>query len=267
MDEDKEELLCTIPYCRNIPIVKINNDSSITINCNAHPNNHNIYKIEDYLKKINKLKLSSKRCSDCRKNFNQNNYIFYCEDCNKLIDSKCFMNSRCYMKDSHKVTKTTFPKFFNKMLCLHDKKTYFNYCQICEISLCTSCKKNCEHDLIDIQPKSLKELNEIEKKLNIQEATFEKLKKIVNDCLKEFEDKLKMEKFIYKSYLNNKLNGNSIANLNNLKLSINQNYKNKIDLFYDKKGNNEDKLLCLYYYYLMQENEDEDDEAENRINI
>ena len=266
MNKDKEELLCTVPYCRNIPIVKINNDSSITINCNIHPNNHNTYKIEDYLKKINELKLSIERCSDCKKVFNQNNYIFYCEDCNKLIDNFCFMRSRCYIKDSHKVTKTTFPKFIDKMLCLKDKKTYLKYCQICENSLCISCKKNCEHDLIDIQPKSLKELDEIEKKLNTQEATFKKLQKIVNDCLKEFEDKLKMEKLIYKSYLNNKLNGNSIANLNNLKFSINQKYKNKIDLLYDKKGNIEDKLLCLYYYYLMYENEVDNDEVENRIN-
>ena len=108
------------------------------------------------------------------------------------------------------------------MLCLKDKKNYLKYCQICEISLCASCKKNCEHDLIDIQPKSRKELDEIENKLNTQEATFKKIKKIVNDCLKEFEDKLKMEKLIYNTYLNNKLNGNSIENLNNLKLSINQ---------------------------------------------
>lgn len=257
----KEGLLCTVPYCRNIPTVKINNDSSITINCNIHPNNHKTYKMEEYFEKIKSLKSSMERCPDCKKAFDQNNYIFYCKNCNKLKDNFCYMNSRCY---SHNAIKTTFHKFIDRMLCLKDKKNYLKYCQICEISLCTSCKKNCEHDLIDIQPKSRKELDEIENALNTQEATFKKIKKIVNDCLKEFEDKLKMEKFIYNSYLNNKLNGNSIANLNSLKLSINKKYKNKIDLLFDKKEYNEDKFFCLYYYYLMYK--DENDEAENRIN-
>lgn len=69
----KEELLCTVPYCRNIPLVKINNDSSISINCNIHPNNRKTYKIEDYLKKINELKKSIDLCSDCKNPFSQNN--------------------------------------------------------------------------------------------------------------------------------------------------------------------------------------------------
>ena len=260
----KEELLCTVPYCRNIPLVKINNDSSITINCNIHPNSHKTYKIEDYLNKTNSLKTSIEFCPDCKKPFNQNNYIFYCEDCNKLLDNFCFLKSRCSTNTNHKAIKTTFPKFIDKMLCLKHKTKYIKYCQICEMSFCPSCKKNCEHDLIDIQSKSLKELDEIDNKLNAQEATFKKLKTIVYDVLKEFEDKIKMEKLIYKSYSNNKLNGNSIANLNNLKFSINQKYKKIIDLLYDKKGSNEDKLLSLYYYYLMHEIED--DEVENRIN-
>jgi len=261
----KEELLCTVPYCRNIPLVKINNDSSISINCNIHPNNRKNYKIEDYLKKINELKDSIDLCSDCKNPFSQNNFIFYCEDCNKLIDNLCFLKSRCYYTTNHKVIKTTFHKFIDKIFCLKDNKNYTKYCQICEVSLCSSCKKNCRHDLIDIQPKNNKELDDIENKLKSEETTFKKLKKMVNDYLKELEDKLKMKQLIFKSYINNKLNGNSIENLNNLKLSINQNYKKKIDLLYDKKGNNEDKLFCLYYYYLMHENKD--DEAENKINI
>ena len=260
----KEELLCTVPYCRNIPLVKINNDASVTINCSIHPNNHKVYKIEDYLKNNNILKGSMEFCSDCKKNFSQNNYIFYCKDCNKLMDNFCFLKSRCYNSNKHEIIKATFPKYIDKIFCLKHKKIYKKYCQTCGISLCTNCIKKCEHDLIDIELKNNKELDDIEDKLNTEEETFKKMKKIVNDYLNEIENKLKMKRLIFKSYNNNKFNGNSIENLNNLRLSINRNYKDKIDLLYDKKGNNEDKLLCLYYYYLMLENED--DENENRIN-
>ena len=47
-----------------------------------------------------------------------------------------------------------------------------------------------------MKQKNEKEIDKIKKNLEIQENYFDKIKKIMHDCLKKIEDKLKLKKRI-----------------------------------------------------------------------
>ena len=48
-----EELQCPISSCRNIPLIRLNNDSStISVFCNEHQNIKSQYEISEYLTKM-----------------------------------------------------------------------------------------------------------------------------------------------------------------------------------------------------------------------
>ena len=259
----REELLCPVPYCRNIPLVKLYNySSSLSVICKDHQNNESTYKINDYLK-ICQNQNTELFCSNCKKKLSENNYIFFCVNCKKFFDNNCSNKSECYF-NNHKIIKTNHQKYFDKIICLLHKKVYTKYCKACKISFCEKCntKRHENHKMISIDTKTGKEIDEINHKIQIQEEMFKKMKTMITEYLKEMEDKLKIKKLIVQNYINNKLNGNSIENLNNLDLSINTIYQKKIESLYNEK-NSEEKLLSLYYYYLMLDIED--DKEENKI--
>ena len=236
-----EELICPVKNCRDMPIIKfIDNSSKIEIKCATHLNNGKIYNLNDYLKlcdKYNKKLL----CYNCKNNLN--NSFFCCTDCKRVFDEKCIINTKCTNQSFHKKVKITHNQYFDKIVCLKHTKTYNQYCKNCKISFCEKCilKNHEKHHIvkIDEMKKTKNEIKQIETNLNIAENYFTNIKKI------------KMKKLMLKNYMKNSFNGNSIENLDNINLSIDKRYKEKIDNLLNKKDI--EKLFCLNYYQIMIE--------------
>ena len=109
----------------------------------------------------------------------------------------------------------------------------------------------------------------MEKIIETQENLLAKVKDIVNECFIKFENDIKLKKMIIENYLEHKRNYNSIDNVNNLFLNINEVYKAKLeDLIENDPGKKilktsdyTKKMLSIIYYYIMNQNE----EKENKI--
>ena len=259
-----EELQCPISSCRNIPLIRLNNDSStISVFCNEHQNIKSQYEINEYLNKCNNN--DALICFKCKKIISEYNFFFYCVNCSKLMDNKCYDKSECLRRE-HKIIKTNYMKYFDKTYCIIHNQVYTKYCKPCKISFCEKCdlRKHSNHKLIEIERKSNKEIDDIRNKLEIQEDILEKVKNMVFDYLNEIEDELKIKRLIFHNYLNNKYNGNSIENLNSIDLSINNIYKNKIEYLYKEK-NSRNKFNCLFYYFKMCDKEEDKNEDEKSI--
>jgi hypothetical protein len=253
-----EELICPVKNCRDMPIIKfIDNSSKIEVKCATHLNNGKIYNLNDYLKlcdKYNKKLL----CYNCQNNLN--NSFFCCSGCKRVFDEKCIINTKCINQPFHKRVKITHNQYFDKIVCLKHTKTYNKYCKNCKISFCEKCilKNHEKHHVVKIDEikKTKNEINEIESNLNMAENYFTNIKKIVYEYLDDMEDKIKMKKLMLNNYMKNSFNGNSVENLENINLSIDKRYKEKIDNLLNKKDI--EKLFCLYYYQLMVEKGSDD---------
>ena len=263
----REELVCPIPECRNIPLIKFDNNSSqIIFKCSSHKNINKL-NIKDYLKICYNQKKEIK-CSNCKKIISQSDYILYCIKCKQIFDNNCYKYSKCINDSGHKKVETNYNKYFDKHLCLNHGKLYNKYCKKCEISFCEKCNliRHENHNIIEIVKKTSKEIDYIENKIKTLENIFTKTKKIVNNYLNEMEDKIKLKRLILENYKNNKLNGNSYENLNNLDFKINESNKNKIENIFNKEGMYEDKVLSLFYFYLIcQEDNDYDKKKLNNL--
>ena len=257
----REELVCPYPNCRNIPLIKINDNSpNVNVICNQHKK-HNLYRIKDYLEICNNLKKEI-ICSFCKKKISQNDFILYCSICKNVFDKACFNSSKCYNNSNHRKIELNINKYFDKIICIkHNNNQYSKYCKNCGISFCKKCntKSHEGHVINDIQPKTTNEINNLQYKLTTLENSLEKVKEMIKEYLDDIEKNIKLKKLILKSYNNNRLNGNSIENLENINIPINNSYKDKINNIYNKKDNYEDKILSLYYFYCMWENEDDKD--------
>ena len=264
----REELICPITNCRNIPLIQFHNNTPyINIKCSLHENNNKLYNIKEYLD-ICSNSNNRLQCSNCHKNLGQNDLIFFCSRCKKLFDNNCSNNSKCYKNSEHKKVETNYNKYSDKILCFIHNKTYNIFCKTCKIPFCRDCKLNNHdnHDIINIVLK-LKQKNEIihlQNKLNIIESTFEKLKKNVLEYFFNIENQIKLKKLILKNYENNSYNGNSLENLDNINLIINETYKKKIDDLFNKKGNYDERPLGIYYFYLMNKR---DIDKDNQIKL
>ena len=251
----KEELVCPIKSCRDMPIIKfINNSSKIEIKCPSHSNNVKIYNIKDYLKLVEKYNRQL-ICWNCKNSIFINNFIFYCSGCKRLFDERCFNNTKCTDNSFHKKVKINHNQYFDKIVCLSHIKIFYKYCKNCKISFCEKCnlKNHVKHRVVKIEEmkKTKKEINQIESYIKIAEDYYSKIKKIVNDYLDEMKDKIEMKKLILKNYLTNNNNGISVENLDNINLSIDKSYKERLDNLLKKNDN--EKLLCLNYFSLMIE--------------
>ena len=249
------KIVCHNQFCKKIPSINIDPDSSnIDIFCSEHRNK--TYKIKEYLD----LCKNDIICGNCHKKAPSNNWVFFCNKCEKYLDNRCFYNS-C-QKKGHKYVKISNNKSNisnNDNTCIHNK-IYTKYCENCKVSLCDECLKNNNnhrnHQLKNIIVKSTNEINLLKNILEKQEKIFQKEEQIISDYLEELRDKLKMKKLIFQNYVNNKFNGNAIKNLENLNLMIDQTYFNKIDSKNINNMTNYDKALSLYNFNKMCGNKD-----------
>ena len=256
-----DKVVCHNDSCRKIPSLVIDqNTPIIKIYCPEHK--EGILRIKDY---INSCKQGNNLlCSNCKKSAPLDNFMFYCNNCKKYLDSNCFNRSNCSRKN-HDYDKVKVESSDNN--CIHNK-FYTKYCLNCKISLCNDCFKNNNthknHFLSDIRSKTINELDNMNNILKKQEEIFYKTKNIINNYLEELEDKLKLKRIIFQNYKKNKFNGSALNNLENLNLNINQEFFNKINSFYNKDYiyiKSAEKSLCLHYFNIMCGNID------NNINI
>ena len=248
------ELVCPIENCRNVPLINFyENSSKIQIRCSEHKN-IKLYELKDYL---NICKNKGLICSNCHNKLGLYNFIYFCQNCKKIFDDSCIVNNNCNNKSFHKKVEINYNRYFNKNICIKHNKIFSKFCKHCETSFCQKCntKRNENHNFINIQTKTEKELDLIEQNLKSLDNAFKKMKKMINDYLEEIGDKIEMKKIILKNYNNNKYNGNSFENLNNLNISINKSYKNKIDNLFMNQAKNQEKILSLYYFHLLTEKE------------
>ena len=234
--------------CIAIPRIQLSESETAKITCNIHEESHSQnFEISNYLTKnknnINELFY----CSFCHMQLRED-LFFYCNNnvCKKFYCISCEKK----VFHNHQLSKRSFSNFWNK--CIIDSKDYTKYCKTCFISFCEDCDKHShkKHVMVDINIKNEKEINEIKNNLQIQVNYFEKVKKIMNECLDKIEKKLKLKKLILDNYSENKRNGNSIENLNEISVPLNQSYKQKIDDL-TKSNNFKDKILALDYFYEM----------------
>ena len=259
-----DKIVCHNPNCKRIPSIKIDQNSSyIDINCKIHNNQRfpikyyldicqkRNYKNENYKENNKEINLF---CQECHKKLPSDHFIFYCVNCQKYFDSKCF-NRKCSPK-RHRYEKKKLEEISQLIAnsCKH-QKDWSKFCKNCEISLCKDClrKNNTHqnHELIEIKTKSKNDLNKLKYILDKQEEIFEKQKNVILEYLEELKNKLKIKRAIFENYKNNQFNMNAFENLENLNLMIKDEYLNKIVSKKIIDMNNNDKALSLYYYNKM----------------
>ena len=235
-------LLCPHNYCYSLPKISLlDNCSSMLITCNEHKgSNKHICEISDYFSR-EKLLL----CTNCSKAINENQFFFFCNQCNYLLCNKCY--NKIYSNHPHTFLKKSIHNFWN--FCSKHNLPYIKYCKKCAISFCEKCdiSNHKNHILVDIKKKTEKEKEELNKNLLLQEEAFLLINKIMNDCLNNMKLEIKLKRLILNNYLNNENNGNLIENLSQIKSPIDQSY---IDYLNDSKNIPfQDKLLIPFKFY------------------
>ena len=259
--------LCPHKNCARIPLINLrNNSSTIKISCNENngPNTFNS-DISNYLLENNNLQ-KKLLCSFCSKTLKENEYFFYCDKCRIFLCNQCYQQNIFH---EHPIVKRTLSNFWIK--CKKHELPYNKYCKTCGISLCQKCliEPHKAHILIDIEVKNKNQIEEIKQNLSIQQNYYEKVKKIIYNCLNQMESELELKRLILNNYLNNSNNGNSVENINNNFSPLNQQFRQKIDNLNSEDNNKnsfEDKLLSLQYYYNMINNKQNNNNINERNN-
>ena len=256
-----DKIVCYNPDCKRIPSIKIDQEYPfIEVNCSIHKNKR--YPIKYYLDLCQNGSILT--CQECLKKLPNNNFIFYCINCKKYLDSKCFYKT-CFKK-GHKSQKKKLEEINSGIVgsCKHNKG-FIKYCKNCDMPLCKDClgknNNHINHELQEIKVKSTNDLNVLKNILDKQEEIFEKQKNLILEYLEELKNKLKLKRAIFENYKNNRFNLNALKNLENLNLMINIEYLNKIVSKKVIDMNSDDKSLSLYYFNKMIS-----DESENKLN-
>ena len=283
LEERRKLIICPNNGCLNIP--KINYISDLfylLIECdNKNCNLRKVLDINNYINKhSNQLK-----CKNCFKNISYYDTFNYCLHCKDIYDPECILKNP-YHKEIHSIFKFNNKSYYN--YCLEHIKKFIYFCVNCDSSLCQICLENNYHSdhkimNLDVISPDMNALEQIKKNIEEQEILLEKVKKIIGECITKFENDIKLKKLIYKNFLSHKRNYNSIYNIINLSLKINETYKAKIENIYandynynnniNKNNENDDenkyqktsnytrKMLSILYYYIMYQ----DKEKENKI--
>ena len=260
--------ICPNNKCENIPTIKYIEDIFyLLINCNKDScENKKIMDINDYMGQFSGHYIYGQ----IPKKMQYLKKFYYCLECKENFDNK--FTAENHNNNNHSIYSFNYKSYYN--YCLEHIKKFTIYCENCEKSLCELCQKSCiynNHKLInleDISPDKNK-LEKMKKIIDTQENLLAKIKEIINACIIKFENDIKIKKLILKNYLEHKRNYNSIYNINNLSLNINEIYKTKIEDLIDNDDGKKSlktcdytkKMLSIIYYYLMNQKE----EKENKI--
>ena len=120
-------------------------------------------------------------CSVGNESQDNNNKVFYCNDCNKLICSN-------HLKEHIHKKAILIDKIDN--YCFEHNSKIISFCKSCSINLCKDCEKNhLNHTIINLDKFKLneKEIQEYEEKINDIENNFKTFFKKIKDVYEEFE--------------------------------------------------------------------------------
>ena len=165
--------ICPYHNCISIPRIYLLKDSQqIKIICNEHGGcySQNL-EISKYLSENEGLR-NKLICSVCQIALRENDNIFYCNTCKKLLCKKCKYNNLFH---DHSIIDGNL---WNK--CRIHNRIYSKYCKTCSTSLCGNCdeKSHKNHIIINISEKNENEKAKLKNILETQEKTFEIVEKI-----------------------------------------------------------------------------------------
>ena len=230
----------------------IDNSKNIKIYCRKCDFTLN-FDILDFEKFIDDIK-----CFECRKIISENSQINYCFLCKKNICYECTKNHlHKEDKDFIKSYNYIYPNNLIDLFCNKHDKIRYNYCINCNKNICPECEidfhSNHSTQIFEYN-KICKLISKKKKKLKLEKENFEKLKKLVEDCInslkKYFEELIlnKEKEIYYKAKIIQEL---EIFKLDNALIENTKNLKfNKYEFsIYNLKDSWDIKLTNIFDFF------------------
>ena len=193
-----KDVIC--PKCRENIKLKIENYKIKLFDCKNQHITSNL-SLQDF-EKSQYIDLSKIICEICKKNNRGDNETkFYkCYECNINLCSEC--------KDKHDNNHNIMNyKEINFVCGKHDNESFSQYCLKCKINICMLCKdEHSGHEIIYFEDiltnkKELKlKLKELKDYIDKFNNDNEKINKIINDTINNFETDSGIKKFFFKIY-------------------------------------------------------------------
>ena len=262
----KQIILCPNKNCFNIPNIYYEYDplnSIIKYNCNLHSPDSAEMETSKFVNESS----HDLTCQICEQALNNDKNIFFCKQCNIILDKYC-LNKHNSQYSDHKIIYINKTLLYNN--CLKDNNTFIFRCLNCNESLCGACNLNFHN----LQGHELKQIiniainkndnDKIISDFEIQKNYLNKIKDMYNTLFKNLENDILIKQRIIDNYKYNKFNYQCINNFNQLKIQNNDKYQNilkniieKYNEMDNKNNKNLDKeflinqFLCPFYYSMM----------------
>ena len=221
---------CPSGNCLNIPQINYSFNplkTDFKYSCSCHNNINSITEIElkEFLERT-----SSLNCSICKKKI-FDEQIIYCIECNVLLDKTC-------VQIHHKDVKHTQYIQLNKNIfnyCLEHKSPFIFRCIDCKKSLCNKCNFSFHddngHKLEQIKKFSINQndFQRIHNNFKKQKSILKKIIEINNNLMQKLENDIELKERMINNFLLNKLDYNSLINMNNIYIENNQKYEKILD--------------------------------------
>ena len=221
---------CPSGNCLNIPQINYSFNplkTDFKYSCSCHNNINSITEIElkEFLERT-----SSLNCSICKKKI-FDEQIIYCIECNVLLDKTC-------VQIHHKDIKHTQYIQLNKNIfnyCLEHKSPFIFRCIDCKKSLCNKCNFSFHddngHKLEQIKKFSINQndFQRIHNNFKKQKSFLKKIIEINNNLMQKLENDIELKERMINNFLLNKLDYNSLINMNNIYIENNQKYEKILD--------------------------------------
>ena len=263
--QNNNYIFCPSGNCLKIPEINytynpLKTDFKYSCSCQINNETNTAMELKEFLDNS-----SSLNCFICRKQI-FDEQIIYCTECKTLLDVTC-------VEIHHKDVKHTHYIQLNKNIfnfCLEHKCQFIFRCMDCNQSLCNKCNFSLHddkgHKLEQIKKFVINEKNfqRIKSNFEKQKSFFKKIKEINNNLIQTFENDIELKERIINNFILNKLDYNSIINMNNIYIENNKKYEEILDNILTKKDesdhtkNNDldskdyiNNFMSILYYSLM----------------
>ena len=261
---------CPSGNCLNIPEINysynpLKTDFKYTCSCQNDINPIKELALKEFLEQA-----SSLNCLICKKKI-FDEQIIYCIECKVLLDANCVQIHHKDIKHTHYIQLNK--NIFN--YCLEHKCQFIFRCMDCKQSLCNKCNFSFHddngHKLEQIKKFSLNQndFQRIKNNFEKQKNFFIKIKEINNKLIQTLENDIELKERIINNFMLNKLDYNSLINMNKIYIENNQKYEKILDDILSKNDeiNNTDnntlnsldyikQFMATLYYSLMINKED-----------
>ena len=221
---------CPSGNCLNIPQINYSFNplkTDFKYSCSCHNNINSITEIElkEFLERT-----SSLNCSICKKKI-FDEQIIYCIECNVLLDKTCVQIHHIDVKHTQYIQLNK--NIFN--YCLEHKSPFIFRCIDCKKSLCNKCNFSFHddngHKLEQIKKFSINQndFQRIHNNFKKQKSILKKIIEINNNLMQKLENDIELKERMINNFLLNKLDYNSLINMNNIYIENNQKYEKILD--------------------------------------